>query len=169
MLNTLVFKSYANFFLLDLKLDNIMVTFEDESVIEAFVQGQTTHPMARKTVGERTVYRCHNDFGCLKGSNDAIRHMYPKITDFGLTQRGINLDRLSTPSNLTIITPLKCSLVLGGRIVPIYGISVSWWAFLDFSSVFAHSLIASRCGISSRGRGYSTRKTRSRRTLQHNI
>ncbi|GAW19521.1 hypothetical protein ANO14919_090090 [Xylariales sp. No.14919] len=71
----------------DLKLDNIMVTFEDPSVIEAFIQGQSTHPMARKRVGARTVYRCHNDFGDIH-DNKGLGKMYPKITDLGLAQRG---------------------------------------------------------------------------------
>ncbi|KAF2970548.1 hypothetical protein GQX73_g3030 [Xylaria multiplex] len=71
----------------NLKLDNIMVTFEDPSVIEAFVQGQLKHPMARKRVGTRTVYRCHNDFGGLHNA-EALGKMYPKITDLGLAQRG---------------------------------------------------------------------------------
>jgi serine/threonine-protein kinase SRPK3 len=70
-----------------LKLDNIMVTFEDQSVIEAFVQGQDMHPMARKNVGDRIVYRCHNDFGRIKGIG-GFQKMYPKVTDFGLAQRG---------------------------------------------------------------------------------
>ncbi|KAI0403311.1 putative serine/threonine-protein kinase [Xylaria palmicola] len=71
----------------DLKLDNIMVAFEEPSVIDAFIRGQSTHPMARKQVGARTVYRCHNDFGAIHGSNGLV-NMYPKITDLGLAQRG---------------------------------------------------------------------------------
>ncbi|KAI0469392.1 kinase-like domain-containing protein [Xylaria cf. heliscus] len=67
----------------DLKLDNIMVTVEDPSIIEVFIQGQSKHPMARKQVGTRTVYRCHNDFGDIHG-NEGLRNMYVKITDLGL-------------------------------------------------------------------------------------
>lgn len=55
-----------------------MVTFEDSSAIENYVQAQSIAPMARKRVGTRTVYRCHNNFG----------DMFPKITDLGLAQRG---------------------------------------------------------------------------------
>ncbi|KAI0431723.1 putative serine/threonine-protein kinase [Xylaria sp. FL1042] len=68
----------------DLKLDNIMLTFEDQSVIEAFVQAQSKHPMARKRVGTRTVYRCHNDFGAIQ----ALNKIWPQITDLGHAQRG---------------------------------------------------------------------------------
>lgn len=63
-----------------------MVTFEDQSVIEEFVQGQMHNPMARKTIGNRTVYRCHNNFGDIDGK-EGLKNMYPKITDFGLAQR----------------------------------------------------------------------------------
>ncbi|KAH8765114.1 putative serine/threonine-protein kinase, partial [Hyaloscypha sp. PMI_1271] len=71
----------------DLKLDNILVTFEDQSIIAAFVQAQAMHPMARKHGGDRPVYRCHNDFGRID-SDDVLKKMYPKITDFGFAQRG---------------------------------------------------------------------------------
>lgn len=64
-----------------------MVTFEGRSVIESFVQEQADHPMARKTIGSRTVYRCHNDFGEIGGA-EAMKKIYPTITDFGLAQYG---------------------------------------------------------------------------------
>ncbi|KAF4465040.1 kinase-like domain [Fusarium albosuccineum] len=70
----------------DLKLDNIMVTFEDQSVIDEFIQGQKQHPMARKQIDGRTIYRCHNNFGDIDGK-EALKNIYPKITDFGLAQR----------------------------------------------------------------------------------
>ncbi|KAK5998760.1 Serine/threonine-protein kinase AFC3-like protein [Cladobotryum mycophilum] len=40
----------------DLKLDNILVTFEDQSTIDSFVQAQKIHPMALKDIGDCTVY-----------------------------------------------------------------------------------------------------------------
>ncbi|KAM4056758.1 kinase [Hirsutella rhossiliensis] len=49
----------------DLKLDNIMVTFEDQSTIEAFVQAQATHPMARKHIGDRTYSADMWNFGAM--------------------------------------------------------------------------------------------------------
>lgn len=70
---------------LDLKLDNIMVTFEHQSTITKFVQQQKSHPMPCKKLGNRTVYLCHNDFGpVMKG----LGNMIPQITDFDLSQRG---------------------------------------------------------------------------------
>jgi serine/threonine protein kinase len=68
-------------------LDNILVTFEDQSVIESFVQGQIDNPMPRKLIDGRAVYLCHNDFGDFDGK-PALRKMSPKITDFGLAERG---------------------------------------------------------------------------------
>ncbi|OTA65860.1 putative serine/threonine-protein kinase [Hypoxylon sp. EC38] len=69
----------------DLKLDNIMVSFEDDSTIDAFLEKQATHPMAGKRVGDRTVYRSYNDFGPVyKG----LGGMIPQITDFGSAQHG---------------------------------------------------------------------------------
>jgi serine/threonine-protein kinase SRPK3 len=68
-------------------LDNILVTFEDQSVIEGFVQGQVENPMARKLIDGWAVYLCHNDFGDFDGK-PALKKMSPKITDFSLAERG---------------------------------------------------------------------------------
>lgn len=69
----------------DLKLDNIMVTFEDPSTIETFAKAQATHPMARKHLKHHTIYRCHNDFGPVF---HGVGKMIPQITDFGHAQWG---------------------------------------------------------------------------------
>ncbi|KAJ9129998.1 Kinase domain-containing protein [Pleurostoma richardsiae] len=69
----------------DLKLDNILMTFENHSVLEAFVQAQKSHPMAQKVVDGRIVYRCHNNFGDIT-DQFSLKKMYPKITDFGLAR-----------------------------------------------------------------------------------
>lgn len=67
--------------LLDLMLDNIMLTFENQSTIEAYVDKQGAYPMARKVYDDHVIYQCHNDFGPVwKG----LGKMIPKITDFGL-------------------------------------------------------------------------------------
>lgn len=71
-----------------------MVAFEDYSTVDGFLQGQTRYPMARKHVGDRIVYRCHNDFGpILKG----LGKMIPQITDFGLAQPGSRANPLIHP------------------------------------------------------------------------
>lgn len=69
---------------LDLKLDNIMLTFESQSTIKTFVDEQIAQPMARKVFNDHIVYRCHNDFGPILKS---LGKMMPNITDFGLAHR----------------------------------------------------------------------------------
>ncbi|GAQ10370.1 SRSF protein kinase 3 [Aspergillus lentulus] len=75
----------------DLKLGNVLMSFENENILANFIKRQ--QPMQYKVDGEsgRTIYRCHNDFGALDGR--AIKNMIPKIADFGLA---ISLDKLST-------------------------------------------------------------------------
>ncbi|KAF7164904.1 hypothetical protein CNMCM5623_009304 [Aspergillus felis] len=75
----------------DLKLGNILMSFENENVLTNFIKRQ--QPMQCKVDGERgrTIYRCHNDFGALDGRE--IKNMIPKIADFGLA---IRLDKPST-------------------------------------------------------------------------
>lgn len=63
----------------DLKLDNILVSFEKESVVEDFAIAQSSNPMPRKVNGGHTVFLSHNDFGPLRSY-----YILPKITDFGL-------------------------------------------------------------------------------------
>lgn len=72
---------------LDVKLENILMTFENQDILHDFVRRQTSLPMHYKADPKtgRTVYRCHNDFGPLdlKG----LRKMIPKIVDLGLATR----------------------------------------------------------------------------------
>ncbi|KAF1961633.1 kinase-like protein [Byssothecium circinans] len=83
----------------DLKLDNILVTFEDKSVIDEFIQGQTQEPLSQKVLDDRTIYLSHNDFGHLRLIRDtpALMKICPKITDFGLAQRGDRQEPLIHP------------------------------------------------------------------------
>lgn len=71
-----------------------MVAFEDHATIDGFLQGQTRHPMARKHVGDRVVYRCHNDFGPI---HKGLGKMISQITDFGLAQPGSRAEPLIHP------------------------------------------------------------------------
>jgi serine/threonine protein kinase len=69
----------------DLKLDNILMTFENEEVLPNFLKVQINNlPMQCKTdaMTRQTIYRCHNDFGPLDWRE--LRKMVPKIVDFGL-------------------------------------------------------------------------------------
>ncbi|KAH8428570.1 uncharacterized protein LDX57_006266 [Aspergillus melleus] len=62
-----------------LKVDNILVGFEDPSVLHDFACAQPSNPMPRKVKNEHTVYLSHNDFGPPRSY-----YILPKITDFGL-------------------------------------------------------------------------------------
>ncbi|GKZ40087.1 hypothetical protein AbraIFM66950_002279, partial [Aspergillus brasiliensis] len=67
----------------DLKLDNIMMTFEDPIVMSDFMDAHLEDPMDGKIDPTgRPVYRSHNDFGPLR----KLRSI-PKIVDFGLATR----------------------------------------------------------------------------------
>ncbi|KAE8349566.1 CMGC protein kinase [Aspergillus coremiiformis] len=67
----------------DLKLENIMVSFEDPTVFRDFMNYHLNQPMEYKidSVG-RPVYRHHNDFGPLRKGNNI-----PKIVNFGQSIR----------------------------------------------------------------------------------
>lgn len=61
------------------------MSFENESILTSFIKRQ--EPMQFKVDAQngRTIYRCHNDFGALDGTE--IKNMVPKIADFGLATR----------------------------------------------------------------------------------
>ncbi|KOC09566.1 hypothetical protein AFLA70_762g000320 [Aspergillus flavus AF70] len=64
----------------DLKLENIMVSFEDPAVMGDFMNDQFDQPMEYKIDSTgRPVYQRHNDFGPLR----QLRNIIPKIVDFG--------------------------------------------------------------------------------------
>ncbi|EGD89656.2 hypothetical protein H113_03302 [Trichophyton rubrum MR1459] len=65
---------------IDLKVENILVSFEEPSVLEDFAQLQAQNPMPRKSNNGNTVYLSHNDFGPVRSY-----YILPKITDFGLS------------------------------------------------------------------------------------
>ena len=74
----------------DLKLDNTLVGFEQESVVEDFANAQSSNPMPLKENNGRTVYLSHNDFGPLRSY-----YILPKITDFGLAHHQKDLPVLN--------------------------------------------------------------------------
>ena len=63
----------------DLKLENILVAFEDPAVIEKYVQTQVGDPMPRKLRNDRLLFISHNKFQHPENGNFPI---HPKITDF---------------------------------------------------------------------------------------
>ncbi|GLA99918.1 hypothetical protein AtubIFM57143_008619 [Aspergillus tubingensis] len=80
-----VIRSYLESFeFTDLKLGNVLITFENENILPIFVKEQEdTQSMQCKTDPEtgRVIYRCHNNFGPLDPSG--LGNIYPQITDFG--------------------------------------------------------------------------------------
>lgn len=80
----------------DLKLGNILMSFENDNVLTDFIQ--RPQPMQCKVNywSGRTIYRCNNDFGALDGRQ--IKNMVPKIADFGLATR---LDGPSTQNGIS--------------------------------------------------------------------
>ncbi|KAJ9303084.1 hypothetical protein DTO271G3_458 [Paecilomyces variotii] len=67
----------------DLKLENIMVSFEDQTVLADFMDSQLENPMAFKIDSTgRPVYQSRNDFGPLKNPRSI-----PQLVDFGLATR----------------------------------------------------------------------------------
>ncbi|KAG4434105.1 hypothetical protein IFR05_010414 [Cadophora sp. M221] len=104
----------------DLKADNILLSFEDLSVIEEYVKAQDDHPMPRKTAGYQNIYLSHNDFGTLKSY-----WMLPKIVDFGLVHRKDGEEPLRNPIQPSLTMPQKFYLGYHGHIAQTYGI----WLF----------------------------------------
>ncbi|KJZ78142.1 hypothetical protein HIM_02180 [Hirsutella minnesotensis 3608] len=121
----------------DLKADNIMVTFEDQSTVEAFVQAQATHPMARKHGDNRTVYRCHNNFGpILQGLGNII----PQITDFGHAQRGDKAGVLTHPIQPNEFGSPEVLLGVGWSYsADMWNFGALIWELLNGSSLFRQS------------------------------
>ena len=69
---------------LDLKLANILTTFENKKGIPRFIQEQVTKfPMHHKTdpVTKHTIYQGYNGFGAMDVED--IGKVVPRITDFG--------------------------------------------------------------------------------------
>ncbi|RAH55947.1 kinase domain-containing protein [Aspergillus piperis CBS 112811] len=90
-----IFKAYMKFLLLgldylhseckiihtDIKAANILITIEDPSVLHSFAQSQPSKPMSQKTIGDYTIYLCHNNFGRPKSLD-----FLPVLSDFGSAQ-----------------------------------------------------------------------------------
>ncbi|KAK2867971.1 hypothetical protein FQN49_003289 [Arthroderma sp. PD_2] len=85
-------QSSTKLIFIDLKLENILVGFEDKTVVEEFIKERSNHLMEYKTDSTgRTVYRCHNNFGPLKKLMNL-----PKIVDFGLARQITDSNNVQT-------------------------------------------------------------------------
>ncbi|KAF1817290.1 kinase-like protein [Eremomyces bilateralis CBS 781.70] len=129
----------------DLKLDNILMTFEDRPAIDRFIQAQTENPMARKVFTDHTVYRSQRNFGDIKWPS-GVRNMMPKLADFGVAQRGDQPGRLIFP-----IQPNHCrapEVLLGAGwsySADIWNFGIIVWDLLAGTELF---LDPKRTGIS---------------------
>ncbi|KAG5985246.1 hypothetical protein E4U55_007871 [Claviceps digitariae] len=119
----------------DFKLDNIMIALEDQDTIDRYVQAQATHPMARKIVGDLTIYRCHNNFGSvLQNAGNLI----PQVTDFGLAQRGDKSEPLIHPIQPTEFRAPEVILGTGWTYsADIWNFGAMIWELLAGSSLFS--------------------------------
>ena len=101
--------TYTKTHSIDLKPDNIMMRFEDPSVVEDFVQKQVENPMPRKIKDGRSIYQSHNDFGCLK----SLR-VLPIIADFGLAELADGPEPLRHPIQPPLYHAPEVILCTGG-------------------------------------------------------
>ncbi|OOG00365.1 hypothetical protein ASPCADRAFT_125 [Aspergillus carbonarius ITEM 5010] len=71
--------SECNIIHTDLKADNILVSFENPSVIHSFAQNTPSRPISLKTLDDHhPIYRSHDDFGPLQSYK-----LIPTLSDFG--------------------------------------------------------------------------------------
>ncbi|KAH8723985.1 CMGC protein kinase [Phaeosphaeriaceae sp. PMI808] len=116
----------------DLKPDNILVGFEDDSVITDFVQSQESNPMARKIKDGRVTYRSHNEFGSLKSFG-----ILPKIADFGLAKRIIDSRRNIHPIQPDHYRAPEVILGIGWSCsADIWNLGVLIWNLLENKDLF---------------------------------
>ena len=71
------------------------MSFENETILNDFITRQQPMQYKVNSENDRTVYRCHNDFGALDWRE--IKNMIPKISDFGLAAR---LDKPATRNGM---------------------------------------------------------------------
>ncbi|OAL69972.1 hypothetical protein A7D00_6011 [Trichophyton violaceum] len=80
--------------LLDLKLDNILMSFESDEILTSFVKKKLQMGCKLDEKSGQAIYRCNNDFGPLNGKQ--FTNLIPKITDFGLSTRLDGTNKLSS-------------------------------------------------------------------------
>ena len=66
-----------------MKPDNIMVKFEDTSLLQKYAHDEYEDPLPQKVADDRTIYLSRNNFGPLKEPTGVVQ-----ITDFGFSVSG---------------------------------------------------------------------------------
>ncbi|KAL5337397.1 kinase-like domain-containing protein [Aspergillus crustosus] len=69
----------------DLKLDNILMTFENDTVLPNFLKDQQPMEFKIDQATKRPIYRCHNNVGHLQLED--LKEMFPMLADFGQATR----------------------------------------------------------------------------------
>lgn len=130
----------------DLKLNNILFTFEKSTVLDEFVRALATQPMARKpscgsspaslsTVSyAQYTYLSQNNFGPIRSST-----LLPKFADFGSTQPG---DRLQTlPIQPNYYRAPEVLLGIGWSYsADIWNLGVMTWNLLEDRDLFTRGI-----------------------------
>ena len=118
---------------IDLKLANILMTFENEKAIPKFIHEQVTKfPMHYHTdpVTNRTTYRSYDGFGPMDVED--IANVLPKITDFGSAWKFDNVDPETKSQRQTVVTcPIQPDYYRAPEVVLGYGwdFSADIWNF----------------------------------------
>ncbi|PVH68762.1 hypothetical protein DL98DRAFT_440462, partial [Cadophora sp. DSE1049] len=70
---------YTTHFIINLKMDNILIGFEHLFILEEYIEKQAKNFMLRKIKDSRSIYLLYNNFKLIKSFR-----VLPKIADFGL-------------------------------------------------------------------------------------
>lgn len=143
---------------------------EHGSLIERFADSQSTHPMARKVLADRTLYRAHASYGDIDAR--FMANMVPKIADFGLARRGDGRGPLLHPIQPNLFRAPEVLLGTGWSYsadVWNFGTMVGGHACAAARRQTYADLAPSRCGSSSAkerssASGSTTRTAAPRRT-----
>ncbi|PGH15528.1 CMGC/SRPK protein kinase [Helicocarpus griseus UAMH5409] len=127
----------------DLKLENIMFTFEDNDVLDNFLSSRIdkpSEPMKYKidiNTGH-PIYRCHNDFGPLQSKK--LKHNIPKIVDFGHANRFMSKDVFGIyPIQAIYYRAPEVILGCGWRTpADIWSLGTLLWDILEGRKLFRH-------------------------------
>ncbi|CAG8027706.1 unnamed protein product [Penicillium nalgiovense] len=118
---------------LDLKLANILMTFENEKAIPRFIEEQVTKfPMYYKSdpVTKHTIYQSYDGFGPMEVED--IANVLPNITDFGSAWKFDTVDPETKSQHQSVVTyPIQPNYYRAPEVVLGYGwdYSADIWNF----------------------------------------